>query len=104
VRDLQAAILRQAPELAAWPRRSGRAPSIDFPMLVKSIRLDLDTLADYLDEAADERIVVTSHSGGGYAFARGLLREQLLASMPALRRQLLHAKVKGHEMTMIDIA
>jgi hypothetical protein len=42
---------------------------IDFPVLVKSIRLDLDTLADYLDEAADERIVVTWHSGGGYAFA-----------------------------------
>ena len=67
--------------------------AIDFPVLVKSIRLDLDTLADYLDEAADERIVVTSHSGGGYAFAHGLLREQLLASMPALRRQRLHAKL-----------
>ena len=67
--------------------------AIDFPVLVKSIRLDLDTLADYLDEAADERIVVTWHSGGGYAFAHGLLREQLLASMPALRRQRLHAKL-----------
>ena len=32
-------------------------------------------------------------AGDGYAFAHGLLREQLLASMPALRRQRLHAKV-----------
>lgn len=63
------------------------------PVLAQSTRLDLDTLADYLDEAADERIIVTAHDGNGYAFAHGLLREQLLASMPALRRQRLHAKV-----------
>jgi hypothetical protein len=37
--------------------------------------------------------VVTSHAGDGYAFAHGLLRERLLASMPALRRERLHAKV-----------
>jgi AAA ATPase domain len=67
--------------------------AIDFTVLARSTRLDVDTLADYLDEAADERIVVTSHAGDGYAFAHGLLREQLLASMPALRRQRLHAKV-----------
>ena len=63
------------------------------PVLAQATRLDLDTLADYLDEAADERIVVSAHAGDGYAFAHGLLREQLLASMPALRRQRLHAKV-----------
>ncbi|MDG4664354.1 BTAD domain-containing putative transcriptional regulator [Mycobacterium sp. 236(2023)] len=63
------------------------------PVLAQATRLDLDTLADYLDEAADERIVVTAHAGGGYEFAHGLLREQLLASMPALRRQRIHAKV-----------
>lgn len=63
------------------------------PVLAQATRLDVDTLADYLDEAADERIVVSTHAGDGYSFAHGLLREQLLASMPALRRQRIHAKV-----------
>lgn len=64
-----------------------------LPVLAESTRLDLDTLADYLDEAADERIVIASHAGEGYAFAHGLLRAQLIAGMPALRRQRVHAKV-----------
>ncbi|MBB2991397.1 DNA-binding SARP family transcriptional activator [Mycolicibacterium iranicum] len=63
------------------------------PVLAQATRLDLDTLADYLDEAADERIIVAGHAGDGYEFAHGLLREQLLAGMPALRRQRVHAKV-----------
>ncbi len=63
------------------------------PVLAQATRLDLDTLADYLDEAADERIVITAHASDGYAFAHGLLRERLLSSMPALRRQRIHAKV-----------
>lgn len=67
--------------------------AVDVTVLAKATRLDIDTLADYLDEAADERIVVPSHTGDGYAFAHGLLREQLIATMPALRRQRLHAKV-----------
>ncbi|EID13352.1 BTAD domain-containing putative transcriptional regulator [Mycolicibacterium phlei] len=62
------------------------------PLLAKTTGLDLDTLADHLDEAADERIIVTGH-GGGYEFAHGLLREQLLAGIPALRRQRLHARL-----------
>ncbi len=66
---------------------------VDVDVLARATRLDLDTLADYLDEAADERIVVPSHTDDGYAFAHGLLREQLVASMPALRRQRLHARV-----------
>lgn len=67
--------------------------AVDVPVLAATTRLDIDTLADYLDEAADERIVVSSHTGDGYAFAHGLLRQQLMAGMPALRRQRLHAKV-----------
>ncbi|MBI5340868.1 MAG: AAA family ATPase [Mycolicibacterium rufum] len=63
------------------------------PLLAQATRLDLDTLADYLDEAADERIVIAAHTTDGYEFAHGLLREQLLAGMPALRRQRLHAKI-----------
>lgn len=66
---------------------------VDVAVLAKATRLDVDVLADHLDEAADERIVVPSHTGDGYAFAHGLLREQLVASMPALRRQRLHATV-----------
>lgn len=64
-----------------------------LPVLAAATRLDLDTLADYLDEAADERIVIASPAGEGYVFAHGLLRAQLIAGMPALRRQRVHAKV-----------
>lgn len=64
-----------------------------LPVLAAATRLDLDTLADYLDEAADERIVVAAPTGDGYVFAHGLLRAQLMAGMPALRRQRLHARV-----------
>lgn len=64
-----------------------------IPVLARATRLDMDTLADYLDEAADERIIIAAHAGDGYEFAHGLLRDQLLAGMPALRRQRLHAKV-----------
>jgi DNA-binding SARP family transcriptional activator/nucleoside-triphosphatase THEP1 len=66
---------------------------VEFAVLAATTRLDFDTLADYLDEAADERIVIAAHDGVGYAFAHGLLRTQLLADMPALRRQRVHAKV-----------
>lgn len=66
---------------------------VEFAVLAATTRLDFDTLADYLDDAADERIVVPAHDGDGYAFAHALLRTQLLADIPALRRQRLHAKV-----------
>ncbi|CAN5213608.1 BTAD domain-containing putative transcriptional regulator [soil metagenome] len=64
-----------------------------FGLLAETTRLDLETLADYLDEAADARILVSAHDSAGYEFAHGLLREHLLAMLPALRRQRLHAKV-----------
>lgn len=64
-----------------------------FGLLAETTRLDMETLADYLDEAADARILVSAHDGAGYEFAHGLLREHLLSSLPALRRQRLHAKV-----------
>ncbi|MFS0898513.1 AfsR/SARP family transcriptional regulator [Mycolicibacterium litorale] len=63
------------------------------PVLARATGMDVDTLADYLDDAADERIVVSAHTGDGYAFAHGLLREHLVAGMPAPRRQRLHAKI-----------
>ncbi|MBU9764112.1 AAA family ATPase [Mycobacterium sp. TNTM28] len=55
--------------------------------------LDFDTLADHLDAAADERIVVSAHAGDGYTFAHALLREHLVAGLPALRRRRLHLQV-----------
>ena len=36
---------------------------------------------------------MSAHGRAGYEFAHGLLREHLLAGLPALRRQRLHAKV-----------
>ncbi|WP_234790986.1 BTAD domain-containing putative transcriptional regulator [Mycolicibacterium wolinskyi] len=63
------------------------------PVLAQVAGLDFDSLADHLDAAADERIIVSAHSGDGYAFAHGLLREHLVADLPALRRQRLHAQV-----------
>ncbi|MCV7193158.1 BTAD domain-containing putative transcriptional regulator [Mycolicibacterium brumae] len=62
-------------------------------LLRAAVGLDLDALADLLDEAADARILVTAHDCGAYEFAHGLLREHLLAGMPALRRRRLHLKI-----------
>ncbi|MEV0670551.1 BTAD domain-containing putative transcriptional regulator [Mycobacterium sp. NPDC050441] len=63
------------------------------PVLARVAGLDLDSLADHLDAAADERIVVSAHNGDGYAFAHGLLREHLIAGLPAMRRHRLHLQV-----------
>ncbi|WP_243858515.1 BTAD domain-containing putative transcriptional regulator [Mycobacterium sp. DL440] len=62
-------------------------------VLARVAGLDFDSLADRLDAAADERIVVSAHAGDGYAFAHGLLREHLVSGLPALRRQRLHLQV-----------
>lgn len=62
-------------------------------VLAGATGMDLDTLADHLDEAADERLLIAAHSGDGYAFAHGLLREHLIAGVPTLRRQRLHARI-----------
>ncbi|TFV57908.1 AAA family ATPase [Mycobacterium sp. PS03-16] len=63
------------------------------PLLASATGMDVDTLADHLDEAADERLLIAAHTGAGYAFAHGLLREHLIAGVPALRRQRLHARI-----------
>lgn len=67
--------------------------SAAVPVLAGATGMDADTLADHLDDAADERILVSAHSGDGYAFAHGLLREHLIAGIPVIRRQRLHARV-----------
>ncbi len=67
--------------------------AIEIDLLAAASRLDLDTLADYLDEAADERIIVSAPGARGYVFAHGLLRHEVLEAIPALRRQRMHARV-----------
>ncbi len=67
--------------------------TIEMDILAGATRLDPDTLADYLDDAADERIIVADPGLRGYAFAHGLLRDEVLAAIPALRRQRMHARV-----------
>lgn len=67
--------------------------TIDIGVLSRTADVDIDSLADHLDEAADERIITAAPGSGGYAFAHGLLREEVLAQMPALRRKRAHARV-----------
>lgn len=69
----------------------GDEPDID--LLAAATRLARDELADLLDDAADERIIVTNSDSGRYAFAHGLLREELLAGISPVRRQRLHLRV-----------
>ena len=59
--------------------------AVDVAVMARATGADIDTLADHLDEAG-RRIVVPSHTDDGYAFAHGLLRKQLSATRPALRR------------------
>lgn len=66
---------------------------VDLPALTATLGTQADMLADLLDEAADEHVLVPSHETGGYAFAHGLLRDEILAGMPAMRRRRLHARV-----------
>ncbi|MGF7123476.1 BTAD domain-containing putative transcriptional regulator [Rhodococcus sp. AG1013] len=67
--------------------------TVEMDILAAATRLDLDTLADYIDDAADERILVADPGIGGYAFAHGLLRDEVLAAIPELRRQRIHARI-----------
>lgn len=66
---------------------------LDLDLLAAVTGLGLGPLADALDAAADEHVIVAVPDTGGYAFAHGLVREGVLAGMPAPRRQRLHARV-----------
>ncbi|SHN32253.1 BTAD domain-containing putative transcriptional regulator [Cryptosporangium aurantiacum] len=65
---------------------------LDLDLLRTVTRLDADDLADRLDEAADERIIVPAPGSGSYAFAHGLLRDEVLTGMSPVRLQRLHAR------------
>ncbi|QCQ93885.1 transcriptional regulator [Rhodococcus sp. SGAir0479] len=67
--------------------------AIEVGLLAAATGLDVDTLADRLDAAADERILVAAPGSGGYVFAHGLLRHEVLQAIPPVRRQRVHARV-----------
>ena len=66
---------------------------LELGLLQTITGLDIDALADRLDAAADAHVVVLASGAAGYAFAHGLVRDAVLASLPALRRQRLHVRV-----------
>ena len=67
--------------------------SLDVPLLRRVTQLELDDLADLLDQAADEHIVVAATGSGTYTFAHALLRQEVTAGLPNLRRQRLHKRI-----------
>lgn len=64
---------------------------VDLGLLAATTGQSRDDVADRLDEAADEHVLIASPHGPGYAFAHGLLREEVLARLPPSRRRRLHA-------------
>jgi len=66
---------------------------IDVSFLARVMDRSTADVADCLDEAADERIVVWASSGGQPEFAHGLLREQAAASLAPLRRCRMHQRI-----------
>lgn len=66
---------------------------LDIDLLARVTRLDRDELADLLDEAADEHIIVTAPGSGHYTFAHALLRDEVTTGLSPLRRQRLHARI-----------
>ncbi|QRY61131.1 AAA family ATPase [Gordonia sp. PDNC005] len=66
---------------------------IDVPFLARVMDRPPTDVADCLDEAADERIVVWGSSGGQPSFAHALLREQASSSLAPLRRCRMHMRI-----------
>jgi DNA-binding SARP family transcriptional activator/DNA polymerase III delta prime subunit len=98
---VKAVLDRRLAALAAPVLKTVRAAAVlgdvidglTMELLASSMDTDIDTLADHFDAASDARIFVSSHATGGYGFAHGLLREHLVAGMPAMRRRRLHIKL-----------
>ncbi|MBA8792586.1 DNA-binding SARP family transcriptional activator [Friedmanniella endophytica] len=69
--------------------------TLDVDLLERILRLDRDELADLLDDAADEHLIVAGGDGtpGGYAFVHALMREQVADGLTGLRRQRLHLRI-----------
>lgn len=64
---------------------------IDLEMLAELTTLHPDSVADLIDEAADQGFIVATATGH-YRFAHALIREHLLSSLSPLRRQRLHLR------------
>ena len=65
---------------------------IDAALLAQVLDADPDEVADRLDLAADQDLVVPAVSGEGYAFIHALLRDELATGVPTLRRRRLHLR------------
>lgn len=66
---------------------------VDVSLLSVVCGRDLDDVADCLDEAVDERILVADPASGRTRFAHALLRDQALATIRPLRRCRIHLRV-----------
>ncbi len=66
---------------------------LDVNLLAAVARLDRDDLSDLLDDAADEHIIVVAPGTGDYAFAHGLLRDEIVSGLSPLRQQRLHLRI-----------
>ncbi|WP_083749717.1 BTAD domain-containing putative transcriptional regulator [Frankia sp. CcI49] len=67
--------------------------TLDIGLLREVTRLDPDALADMLDEASDEHVIVPAAGTGRYMFAHALLRDEVVAGLSSLRRQRLHLRI-----------
>ena len=67
--------------------------TLDIDLLADVTRLDREELADLLDEATDEHVIVPARGGGAYTFAHALMRDEVIAGLSAMRRQRLHLRV-----------
>jgi DNA-binding SARP family transcriptional activator len=65
----------------------------ELDLLADVVGLRLPELVDVLDQAEQDAVIVPAHTGHGYQFAHGLLRDEVLAHISTMRRQALHARV-----------
>ncbi|RKS75691.1 transcriptional regulator [Motilibacter peucedani] len=95
VRTVLGRRLARLPEPVQVLLRAAAVLGDPFPvdLLAETARLSFDEVADLLEAAADEHIISAARGSSGYAFSHALLREEVLAGLPALRRQRLHARV-----------
>ncbi|MBS1691071.1 MAG: AAA family ATPase [Actinobacteria bacterium] len=67
--------------------------TVDTVLLARSTGQDLDELARCLDVAVREQILTAAYCHEEFTFVHSLLREEIIASMPAMQVQRLHAGI-----------
>lgn len=65
---------------------------IDVALLASVMGRDVDEIADCIDDAVDEHIVVTGGADGRTVFAHALLREEAMEGIKTLRRCRIHLR------------